>query len=144
MSKLETPMIVAYWERVGGTLIEEFLAVRGAPDRGRRLIDAVILPGGENRRLVGRERLVDVTGQDVIVVQAKASRIGMYLLGQSYFSRLLVERLGPESVRSVALCTEDDAVLRPLAEGHRIEVVVMGEFSARVPGPRPGRTPSTR
>jgi hypothetical protein len=31
MSKLETPMTRRYWERVGGTLLEEFLVVR----RGR-------------------------------------------------------------------------------------------------------------
>jgi len=28
MSKLETPMIEEYWRQVGGTLIEEFLAVK--------------------------------------------------------------------------------------------------------------------
>lgn len=131
MSKLETPMTLAYWERVGGTLVEEFSAVPRGPDRGRRLIDAIILPDQERRRLTGRDRRVSIEGQSVIVIQAKASRVGMYLLGQAYFSKLLVEALGPASVRSVALCTRDDAILRLHAETHGVEIVVMPEFRSR-------------
>jgi hypothetical protein len=49
----------------------------------------------------------------------------MYLLGQALFSRLLIEdRFAPRSVRTVALCAADDAVLRPLAVRFGIEVVV--------------------
>jgi hypothetical protein len=49
----------------------------------------------------------------------------MYLFGQAVFSReLVVERFAPRSVRSVALCAADDAVLRPIAERFGIEVVV--------------------
>ena len=47
MSKLETPMTRRYWRQVGGTLIEEFPAVRRREDRGQRLIDGIILPEGE-------------------------------------------------------------------------------------------------
>jgi hypothetical protein len=58
-------------------------------------------------------------------VQGKTNRLGMYLLGQAFFSRELVRtRSKPKSVRTVALCTADDAVLRPIAEGFDIEVVV--------------------
>jgi len=32
MSKLETPLIHKYWSQVGGTLVEEFLAVRPSKD----------------------------------------------------------------------------------------------------------------
>jgi hypothetical protein len=46
MSKLETPMIMKYWEREGGTLIEEFLAVKQTNGNGLRRLDAVILPNG--------------------------------------------------------------------------------------------------
>ena len=72
-----------------------------------------------------RAENVRLDGQDLIVVQAKASRLGMYLLGQALFSRLLIEdRFAPKSVRTVALCGFDDAVLRPLAVRFDIEVVV--------------------
>jgi hypothetical protein len=58
------------------------------------------------------------------VVQAKASRLGMYLLGQALFSKHLVEPFRPRSVRTIALCASSDSVLEPLARSHGIEVVV--------------------
>jgi hypothetical protein len=45
-SKLETPMILRFWESIGGTLILEFQVVPRSPGVGRRLVDAVILPAG--------------------------------------------------------------------------------------------------
>lgn len=49
----------------------------------------------------------------------------MYLMGQCVFSLELVKRLNPLSVRSVALCTGDDAVMRPMLEAiEGCEVVV--------------------
>ena len=39
MSKHETPMTRWYWHQVGGTLIEEFCAVRGSRSCGTRLLD---------------------------------------------------------------------------------------------------------
>ncbi len=120
-------MTLAYWERVGGTLIEEFVIVSPGEGRGIRLVDALILPDGPKDRLVGDAKLrVSLEGRDVIVVQTKASRLGMYLLGQAYFSKLLVERqFKPRSVRAVALCTATDAALAPLAREHDVEVEAM-------------------
>jgi hypothetical protein len=119
-------MTVAYWETVGGTLVEEFCAVGRTKDRGGRSLDAIILPDGEKRRVPLRERrLVSVKGHRVIVVQAKNERLGMNVMGQAYFSKFLVERLGAASVKTVALCTKDDEVLGPIARAHEIEVVVM-------------------
>lgn len=90
---------------------------------GQRLADGVIILGAE--RALGTSREVKLADQDVIVVQTKTGRLGMYLLGQALFSRELVaERFSPRSVRCVALCQRDDAVLRPLAERYGIEVVV--------------------
>lgn len=43
-------------------------------------------------------------------------RLGMYLMGQAFFSAQLIQRFHPRSVVSVALCLQDDAVLRPLFE----------------------------
>ena len=114
MSKHETPMTRWHWKQVGGTLVEEFVAVPGGSDRGRRILDAIILPSEEFR--VARQEDVSIQGKDVVVVQTKAGRLGMYLLGQALFSAHLVQRFSPRSVLSVALCGQDDAVLRPLFE----------------------------
>jgi hypothetical protein len=103
-----------YWEQVGGTLIEEFCAVSGSRSCGRRPLDGVIIKGGEKR--IARQSEVSVEGQDVIVVQTKASRLGMYLMGQALFSAQLMQGFNPRSVESVALVTQDDSVLRPLLE----------------------------
>jgi hypothetical protein len=112
-----------YWQRVGGTLVEEFLMVRQRPNVGRRLADGLIVLDGDHRRLTSGEVTLD--GKDVIVVQTKADRLGMYLLGQALFSRELIsDFFNPRSIRTVALCRVDDAVLRPIAERYGIEVVV--------------------
>ncbi len=125
MSKLETPMIRKYWEHVGGTLIEEFLAVPRSQNVGQRLIDAVIIPAGQKK--ISKWNEVSIDGQDVICVQAKASRLGMYLMGQALFSaELLRHRFNTKSVLSVALCSRDDAVLRPLFEAYvNMKVVII-------------------
>jgi hypothetical protein len=113
-----------YWERVGGTLLEEYIVVPPSRGVGPRVVDAVIILGGDHRIALRAEN-VSLAGHDLIVVQTKARRLGMYLLGQALFSRLLIEdRFAPRSVRTVALCAADDAVLRPLAERFGIEVVV--------------------
>jgi len=124
MSTREGPMIDRYWKKVGGTLIPEFQAVPRSDGVGRRLLDAVILPALPHK--VAHWREVSLAGQHVIVVQAKASRLGMYLMGQAIFSAQLVRtRFGPASVRAVILCSKDDNVLRGyLAPYPEVEVVV--------------------
>jgi hypothetical protein len=123
MSKLETPMTRWYWEQVGGTLVEEFCAVPRSPDCSNRLIDGIIIKGEEFR--ITRQAEVDISGKDIIVVQAKARRLGMYLMGQAFFSAQLLKRFRPRSIESVAIVTKDDAVLRPLFEQYQgMRVVV--------------------
>jgi len=122
MSKLETPLTRRYWEETGGSLIEEFLAVPGSTDRGKRLLDGVIIPGEAFERKSARA--VDLEGKNIIMVQTKVGRLGMYLLGQALFSARLMERFRPVSIRSVAICTKGDAVLEPLAKEYGIEVVI--------------------
>jgi hypothetical protein len=114
MSLRETPMLFWYWSQVGGTLVPEFLAVRRGPTNAGRRIDGVIIRGGERR--IARTREVSLAGQDVIVVQAKNSRLGMYLMGQVVFSARLIQRFQPRSVLSVALVRRDDSVMRGLLE----------------------------
>jgi hypothetical protein len=123
MSKLETPMIRRYWAEIGGTLIEEYQVVRRGPSCGYRRLDAVIIPEGE--RKIAHWRDVSLEGKDIIIVQAKAKRLGMPLMGQTLFSAELAKRLRPASIKSVALCREDDSVLRPLLEAYDgMQVVV--------------------
>ena len=123
MSQHETPMTRWYWQEVGGTLIEEFVAVEGTATCGRRVLDGVIIQDGAYR--IAHQSEVSLKGKDIIVVQTKASRLGMYLMGQAFFSAQLLQRFQPRSVVSVALCSQDDAVLRPLFEQYpNMQVVV--------------------
>jgi len=71
-----------YWERVGGTLLEEYLVVPRGPGIGQRLIDAVIIVDGDHRIAGSRleQSRVSLDGHDLIIVQTKADRLGMYLL----------------------------------------------------------------
>lgn len=125
MSKLERPMILQFWKSVGGTLVTEFQAIARMPGAGRRLLDAVILPRLPKKEAHRRD--VSIDGEDVIVVQAKAHRLGMYLMGQALFSAELLRRhFKPKSIRSVILCSKDDSVLRALLAPYpHIEVVVV-------------------
>lgn len=133
MSKHETPMIRAFWNQIGGTLIEEFCAVRRSQHCGQRLLDGVILPNGEKRIVRSGEFSVnEIEGEDIIVVQAKASRLGMYLMGQTLFSAELLKPFKPKSILSVALVLQDDLILRPLLESHPNMKVVILDKSALV------------
>ncbi len=111
-------MTLWFWHQVGGLLIEEFVAVRRTPSQGQRLIDAVIVLG-EKKRWLTRGAEFDLAGRDVIAVQSKHRRLGMTVAGQTLFSKELLKRFKPRSIRSVAVCTADDAVLRPLLERYK-------------------------
>lgn len=93
------------------------------------MLDGVIIKGGEPR--IARQAEVNLEGKDVIVVQTKAERLGMYLMSQVFFSAQLIEAFNPRSVTSVALCSRDDSVLRPLSEQYPgMRVVVCPPSSA--------------
>ena len=123
MSKHETPLTRWYWQQVGGLLIEEFPLVKGSKGTSPRFLDGLIVLG--EKAAISEVRDFSIAGRDVIAIQTKASRLGMYLMGQCVFSLELVKRLNPRSVRSVALCTADDSVMRPMLEAiEGCEVVV--------------------
>jgi hypothetical protein len=103
--------------------------VRGSATVGPRRLDAVILPNRRKRSAKAAE--VSLKGEDAIIVQAKASRLGMYLMGLTLFSAQLVGRYRPSSIRSVALCLKDDEILRPMLERYPgMQVVVMAQHRA--------------
>ena len=122
MSKLETPLTRRYWREIGGTLIEEFPAVRLGPNQGKRLIDGVVVLDGPH--VIASHAEVEIENREIVVIQTKASRLGMYLLGQALFSRHLMMPFRPRSIDTVAICTKGDAVLEPWATAYGIKVVV--------------------
>ena len=131
MSKHETPMTRWYWRSVNkcqGLLIREFPAVEGAKDRGegKRHIDGVIicdLKSGDRKGQAKDRQLVQ--GREVIVIQSKAKRLGMYLIGQTIVSRELMKALGAEVAKSVAVHRKDDPVmLKVLQRFKKCEAVV--------------------
>ena len=125
MSKHETWRTKLYWESVGGLLIEEFMSVKGNKDQGKRPVDGLIVLGEKTGIYKGNT--YEISGKDVIVIQTKRGRIGMYLLGQAYFSRFLIEKHKPKSVKSVAICGRNDKVMQELADQHDVEIVVIEE-----------------
>ena len=87
--------------------------MRGASDRSPRWADAVILPD-EPHRQASVSDYPSLVGRNVIVVQTKIGRMGMYLMGQALFSARLALAAGATTVRSVLLCHRSDAALLPL------------------------------
>ena len=131
MSKHETPMTRWYWRTVNkrkGLLIEEFHAVKRDSSVGnnKRHIDGVIVLGEKAERRgpkKGDRELV--MGKRVIVIQSKARRLGMSLIGQVVVSRELLKDLKAKVVKSVGVCCEDDKVLHQvLRRFKKCEVVV--------------------
>ena len=114
MSKHETPLTEQFWQTCcPGAFIPEYRLVRRTTGQGVRLADAIILPDEPH----GRATFADyptLDGRNVVVVQTKASRLGMYLMGQGVFSAGLVKAQGAQSVRSVMIATRSDDALLPL------------------------------
>jgi hypothetical protein len=125
MSKNETPMTRWFWRKVlkRGTLIEEYVAVEEAADGSNapRYMDGLVILDGPFE--ISNDVRRDIAEKDVVVIQSKNKRLGMYLMGQTLFSRDLILAKGAKSVRSVAVCRKDDKVMRPLLLAHKnIEV----------------------
>ena len=123
MSKHETWRTRKYWESVGGLLIEEFIAVERTSEQATRLIDGVIVIGQPTK--IHETNYFDLSDHDIICVQTKKNRVGMYLMGQAFFSRELLRKFKPKSIRSVIICGKDDIVMRELCSQYKIEVVVI-------------------
>ena len=136
MSKHESWRTRKYWSSTGGLLIKEFRAVRRTKANGQRLIDGVIVLNEETR--IHDSNVYNIEGKDVIVIQTKRSRIGMYLLGQAYFSKCLIKKLKPRSIKCVAICSKYDDVTGQLAKDHKVEVVVISDkdYDAKFDSPK--------
>jgi hypothetical protein len=114
MSKHETPLTEGFWKSLGhGTYIPEYPLVRKSADRSARYVDGLILPD----EAFGRATLNDfpsLIDRNVILIQTKRRRMGMYLMAQALFSARLALAAGAANVRSILLCTAPDAALIPL------------------------------
>ena len=87
MSKHETPLTRRYWEEVGGTLVEEFPAVFRGTGNAQRLLDGLIIQG--EPKVIAKATEVTIKGKNIIVLQTKANRLGMNLMGQAIISKSL-------------------------------------------------------
>jgi len=136
MSKHESWRTRKYWSSTGGLLIEEFRAVKTTKANGRRSIDGVIVLNEESRIYDGN--FYNIEGKDVIIIQTKGARIGMYLLGQAFFSKFLIEKFKPRSIKIVAICSKYDDVTGQLAKEHDVEVVVISDkdYEAKFDSPK--------
>lgn len=125
MSKHETWRTREYWREVGGLLIEEFHAINAdkKKDISKRAIDGVIVLGEPTTIQSGGTH--DFEGKDLIVIQTKSDRLGMYLMGQAYFSREIMRRFNPRSLRAVAVCGRPDSEMARLCAQADIEVRII-------------------
>jgi len=128
MSKLERPLTKKYLRIVGGIIVFEFPMVQSsaALDCGKRCLDALILPNKETKEAKASD--VYLEGEDIIIVQAKCSRLGMSLMGQALFSVESMRKFfNPGLIRSIALCRKDDSVPRHLLSAYPEVGVVIKE-----------------
>jgi len=125
MSRHETWRTRKYWESVGGLLIEEFCAISKGTNNGTRLIDGVIVLNESTR--IHDSNFYDLKDRDVICIQTKQSRLGMYLMGQAFFSAELLKRYFPKSIKKVLICGKDDEVLNPICKQFDLDIVVIPE-----------------
>jgi hypothetical protein len=127
-------MVRSYFETLRkprGTLMFEYRGVKRSADNTGRWIDGVILLDGSDGVSETGVPFPSVRKQEVVVIQAKAARLGMGLLGQALFSTMLMEReeVGAKVVESIALCSKSDAVLEALCKqaDERLRVVALAE-----------------
>ena len=136
----EHQMIEWFWrEKIGGTLQFEFRMTNRNKQENHeaRTLDGLILPDGE--RQIAKISPAEIRGRDIVIVQAKIGRLGMHLMGQAVFSRHLMERFEPKSIRSIALCEKTDSILAPFLKDHGVEVVTVEEGFLK-PKPAPERS----
>ena len=114
LNNKETPLLHRFWKETGGTLVEEFYAVKRSRTNSERKIDGVIIKGGKT--VIKPQSEVSIRNKDIIAVEVKTGRLGRYLMGQTLFAKYLLESFSPRSIESVAVCQRDDDVLRPFLE----------------------------
>lgn len=127
MSKHETPLTLAYWKKVKGTLIEEYPIVKKSKECSARWIDGLIIKNGEFKQLKSHsDNNLNLEGKDLISIQTQIGRVGMYHLGQGFFTMKLLELLNPKSIESIVICNKTDSYMEKVIEdipNLRIQVI---------------------
>jgi hypothetical protein len=123
MSKHETWRTRQYWQTIGGLLVEEFVSFSATELNARRPIDGLIVLNEPTA--IHTNNFFNIKDKDVVIIQCKANRLGMYLLGQIYFSQFLIQKHQPRSIKLVAICGKTDSIMEELAIAHNIEIVVI-------------------
>jgi hypothetical protein len=117
MKSRESVITEEFWKNelgAQGTLYKEFPAVKREQGvQSPRWLDGVVVSGDPSdvKKHVGRS----LDGQDIVIIQAKATPLNAHVFGQALLSQDLIQmRWSPKSIRSVLLCTADDPDLRPI------------------------------
>ncbi len=118
-----------FWQehRHVGRLHEEFLAIPSSKETGKRLIDGVILHGVKPE--LGRINPKEIEGAEITVIQTKGGGLGMYLMGQAFFSREIMKRFNPLKIHTVAISGRGDGEMEAICAAHGIEVWVCPDLS---------------
>ncbi len=121
-------LIRRYWRERGGTLVEDFLAVRLNLNQGSRVLDGVTTIDGiiilQGPRIVAQYNEVDIKDKDVVIVHAHPGKVDMPVLGKALFSWHLMEAFQPWNLETIVVCNEGDRVLDRLAAHYGIRIVV--------------------
>ncbi len=132
--KPEKELIEKYWKWRRGTLVREYEMVK--QDKKARVqfrrLDAIIILNRDHKKIT-RKEFEDrgLSERDEIeFIQANALRLGMGLMGQTLFSRSLMNNKIREkgwklkARRWIALCKKGDAKPGALLSDYAIDVVI--------------------
>lgn len=128
MSKKETPLTRYYWQNIigKGLLIEEFQLIKKSENNSYRLADGLIVLNEEFK--IHTTNTFDIKGKEVILLQTKSSTLGMYLAGQTFISKLILEKYHqPKNIRAVSICLKDDIIIRNFLEDLCCEVYICNQ-----------------
>lgn len=120
----EKALVMEYWQDVGGTLVWDYPLIQPTATNASHRTDAIILVDGFKKILDHKE--VDITDKQVIAISVRNSRLDMGLMGRAFFIEKLFSTKNVKSLQSVAICTEDDAILNTFFQRYpRMELVVI-------------------
>jgi len=108
-------------------LIEEFRAIPRnlQAEVSNRDIDGLIVLG--EPKSIQHSGSFDFTDRDLIIVQTKPNRLGMSVMGQVLFSKEIMTRFCPRSMKMVVICGKPDRELAKICERYEIEVFVIDD-----------------
>lgn len=106
-------------------MIEEFRAIPRdlRCNISNRDLDGIIVLGEPDA--IQHGGTFDFEGRDLIIIQTKPNRLGMGLMGQALFSKEIMKRFKPKSMKVIAICSRTDMELNKICATYNIEIVVI-------------------